>query len=342
MTETTTRDATQNGWRLRLEEHIRGFAWSPDGRRAVVALADGMLTVVNLVDGTVERVFEAHRHGVQAVAWSPFPALIISGGEDGCVRWWRALTGELIGERQGGAPWVEHVKCSPDGLLVATAAGKHLRVWNASGEQVFASDAHASSITSVAWRKDSQAVVTTNSGGVQVLEWHAQQPISALPGLAIYLNGAWSPDGKHLAAGAQENSVTYWKLPLGKKKPALHMRGYPGKVRHLAWDRTSRFLATGGGHLVTVWDVSGKGPAGTKPLQLAGHEARLTALTFQSRGDVLASGCQDGRVCIWHPAKTDKGLCAAKLEAEITRLAFSPDDQQLLIATADGQLKLIR
>ena len=342
MTETSITETTQSGWRLRLEEHIRSFAWAPDGTRVAVALADGILAVVSLAEGKLERVFEAHRHGAQAVAWMPFPAVIVTGGEDGNVKWWRALTGELICERPGGAAWVEHVKCSPDGLFVATAAGKHLRVWNASGEQVFASDAHASSITSLAWRNDSHAVVTTNSGGVQVFELRSTQPISTLPGQAIYLNCAWSPDGKHLAAGAQENSVTYWKLPLGKKKPALHMSGYPGKVRPLAWDRTSRLLATGGGELVTVWDVSGKGPRGTKPEQLAGHETKLTALTFQTRGDVLASGCQEGRVCLWHPAQTDKGLCAAKLESEITQLAFSPDGKQLLIATADGQLQLIR
>jgi WD40 repeat protein len=206
---------------------------------------------------------------------------------------------------------------------------------------VFASDAHASSITSLTWRNDSRAVVTTNSGGAQVFELRSTKPVSALPGQAIYLNCAWSPDGKHLAAGAQENSVTYWKLPLAKQKPALHMSGYPSKVRQLAWDRTSRLLATGGGELVTVWDVSGKGPQGTKPRQLAGHETKLTALAFQMRGDVLASGCVEGRVCLWHPAQTDKGLCAAKLESEITQLAFSPDDKQLLIATADGQLQLI-
>ena len=342
MTGTTKQQTTGNGWHLRLEEHIRAFAWSPDGTRVVAALADGTLALVNTVDGALERVFEAHRPGVQAVAWANFPAIIVSGGEDGRVKWWRAFSGELVCEQPGGATWVEHVLGSPDGQLIATGSGRHLRVWNMSGEQVFASDAHASSITSLAWRNDSQAVVTTNSGGVQVFELHSTKPPNALPGQAIYLNCALSRDGKHLAAGAQENSVTYWKLPLARKKPVLHMRGYPGKVRQLAWDRTSRFLATGGGHLVTVWDVSGKGPAGTTPLQLAGHEARLTALTFQANGDILASGCAEGRVCLWHPAQTQKGLCAAKLESEITRVQFSPDNKELLIATADGQLKLIR
>jgi len=297
---------------------------------------------VSIADGSWERVFIAHAQGVQTVAWLPQSSGFVSGGEDGRVKWWDANTGELLYEKPGGSMWVEHLAVSPDEQLLASASGKHLRVWTASGEPVFVSDAHASSITGIAWRKDSQCIATANSSGVQLFELRATNPMRALPGEAIYLTCAWSPDGKHFAAGAQENSVAYWRLPLAKKKPVLNMSGYPGKVRHLAWDRTSRYLATSGGELVTVWDVSGKGPQGTKPQQLAGHERKLTALAFQKRGDILASGCQGGRVCLWHPAETAKGLCAAKLDAEITQLTFNPDEKQLLVATADGQLKLIR
>ena len=44
------------------------------------------------------------------------------------------------------------------------------------------------------------------------------------------------------------------------------MSGYSTKVRELSWHANSRFLATGGGPAVVVWDFSGKGPAGSKPV----------------------------------------------------------------------------
>ena len=54
----------------------------------------------------------------------------------------------------------------------------------------------------------------------------------------------------------------------------------------------------GGGEVPTVWDFSGTGPAGTKPLQLDGHRANVSGLAFQHTGPVLASGGEDGAAIV--------------------------------------------
>jgi WD40 repeat protein len=127
--------------------------------------------------------------------------------------------------------------------------------------------------------------------------------------------------------------VHFWIVKTGED---LQMWGYPTKVRELAWDPTSRYLATGGGVAVTVWDCSGKGPAGTRPLVFEAHEAPLSALAFQGRGPLLASGGQDGLVALWRPGMTRKPLALATNDAEITRLAWAPDDRSLAIGSASG------
>ncbi|HMP41901.1 MAG TPA: WD40 repeat domain-containing protein, partial [Roseiflexaceae bacterium] len=55
---------------------------------------------------------------------------------------------------------------------------------------------------------------------------------------------AVSLDGKYIAAGAQNASVHFWICRDGTD---LEMSGYPRKVRELAWDSSSSYLATGGG-----------------------------------------------------------------------------------------------
>lgn len=120
------------------------------------------------------------------------------------------------------------------------------------------------------------------------------------------------------------------------------MSGYPAKVRQLAWDSSSRWLATGGGEIITVWDVSGRGPAGRKPVQLKGHSEKITALSYQRKGGVLASGCQGGEVRLWSPARSDTGVRGAALGAEVTALVFSPDDTAILAGTAEGRIKTIQ
>ena len=91
--------------------------------------------------------------------------------------------------------------------------------------------------------------------------------ISALPGSTAY---------------------TFWYAESGRE---LHMSGYPSKVRELSWDFTGRFLATGGGDVICVWDCGGsKGPEGTTPKMLEGHGATVSAVAWQRRGFLLASG----------------------------------------------------
>ena len=70
------------------------------------------------------------------------------------------------------------------------------------------------------------------------------------------------PTGRFIATGNQDSTVHLWITETGKD---LHMSGYSTKVRELSWHANSRFLATGGGPAVVVWDFSGKGPAVVNP-----------------------------------------------------------------------------
>ena len=118
------------------------------------------------------------------------------------------------------------------------------------------------------------------------------------------------------------------------------MSGYPTKVRELAWDRTSRYLATGGGPVPCVWDVSGKGPAGTKPLQFEAHEGCVTALAFQHSGPLLASAGADGLVALWQPGRHKRPLARARFGSGITQMAWSPDDRRLGTGTESGGVRV--
>jgi WD40 repeat protein len=89
------------------------------------------------------------------------------------------------------------------------------------------------------------------------------------------------------ATGDEDSTVQFWIV---KSSVDLMMSGYATNVRELSWDATGCYLATGGGTMPCVWDVSGKGPAGTKPMQFDAHQGNVTALAFQPAGPLLASG----------------------------------------------------
>lgn len=127
-----------------------------------------------------------------------------------------------------------------------------------------------------------------------------------------------SPDRKHLACGCQDRSVHVW---IAKSGEDMQMNGYGAKPRELAWDSRSRFLATGGGPDVTVWDFSGKGPQGSRPKVCPGLEGRVTDLAFRPASTVLAGGAQDGEVLLWDLTKPRKPLGGGTLGEEVSRLA---------------------
>lgn len=118
------------------------------------------------------------------------------------------------------------------------------------------------------------------------------------------------------------------------------MSGYPTKVEHLTWHHSSRYMAVGNLGEITVWDFSGRGPQGSRPRQMEGHDRHISALAFQHRGDVLASADADGRLVLWDgTARRARPLDRLDdLGSAVSCLAWSPDDRHLMVATAAGRV----
>jgi len=333
-----------------LQEPVSSLDWSPDGESVVVAGTEGSLAILDSATGRLRRKLAGHK-GVMQAAWSPNGLWIASGGQDGAIKIWHFQSGELFRELAGGAPWVEHVAWSSDASVLASAAGKRLRLWNVAGEMFFEFAAHESTISALQWRADGKGLATTCYGKIRCFRLGAARPYETLAWKSSLISMAWSPTGRFIATGTQENSIQFFRLGAGGDAP-LEMSGYPGKVRHLAWDRTSRFLATNSRDFIIVWNVSGKGPAGTIPLQLASHPSPVTTLAYQQHGDLLASGCDAGVVILWNPsaciwpsrkpAPTDKHLRAVRYSSAINQLRWSPDESALAIGCQDGTVAITR
>lgn len=85
-------------------------------------------------------------------------------------------------------------------------------------------------------------------------------------------------DAVWIAAGCNDNTVRLWRRGTGQE---LQCGGYSSKITGLSWSSSSRYLATSGGNQVTIWDFSGKGPAGSTPICCIGLSAEVTSICFQ-------------------------------------------------------------
>jgi WD40 repeat protein len=331
-------------WSYDAGDHIAGLVWLPDGHTFAVAPAVGGIALLDRAAGDVRRTLTGHAQANCAL--SAAGEFLASGGQDGVARLWNTQTGELAHELRASdtaSDWCEHVRFSPDGKLLATSAGRTLRVWTRDGGLVFENAAHDSTIAALAWRPDSAGVATGCYNGAQLFrsrdgQWEPHS-YEELRWKGSIISLTWSPNGRYVAGGSQEATIQFWKLPY-RPGEELFMSGYATKIRELAWDAASRYLASGGGEIITVWDVSGKGPRGTTPKQLEGHTARITQLAFQHRGPLLASGGADGRVFIWDLAKAQRHRHELIPPSPVAALAWSPDDTALAIGAADGSVSV--
>lgn len=321
-------------WRADIEDHVISLKWSLDGNTLAAAGISGPITLFGASDGRARHRLAGHDFGTTALDLNLEGTLLASSGQDGKVRLWDVASGEQRAELEGGAAWVERVTWSTCGNLLASAAGRTIRVWDEARLLLRDYRESRSTVSDIQWKPCELVLASAAYGGTTLWEPDQADAMRHFAWQGSTLALAWSPDGKYLATGDQDSTVHFWITRTGED---LQMWGYPTKVRELAWDRTSRYLATGGSPTVTVWDCSGKRPQGTKPTELRAHEDLVRSLAYQRGGPLLASGGADGLIVVW----TQKSqVAAAKLDAAVTQVAWSPDGRRLAASSEQGVIEV--
>ena len=331
-------------WLAAVPDHANGVAWSPDGKFVAAAAVSGPITVFDAATGKPAHQFAGHGFGTAAVSWCPTGGVLASVGQDGKVRLWDTASGQEAKVLEAGGSWSEKLAWHPSGRWLATAAGKKARVWTAAGELVRELPPQAGTVMDLGWRPGTDHLTVLAYGAATTFApAQGTDPVKVLAWKGSPLALAWSPDGKILAHGNQDSTVHFWYYDSSHD---LQMWGYKTKIRELAWDFTSRYLATGGGAVVCIWDCQGgpNGPEGTRPLMMEGHEEGVSALAYQARGFLLASAGQDGRLFLWQPTNR-RGPQIGEFKfpvGEASVLAWSPDDKSLAAGSGAGAVAVFR
>jgi WD40 repeat protein len=203
---------------------------------------------------------------------------------------------------------VNSVAVSPDGSLVATAAGEGgvrlydsksgslLRVIGAGDRGVvFSPD--GKTLTAAGFHMDKLSALWDVQSGrrLQSFAGHTEWEVDAT---------AISPDGKLLASTGVDKQILVWEIATGKLRHRL--KDQPYRIAALVFSPDSRTLATGGGDkAVKLWDMA----TGKLSRLLDGQRDWICPLAFSSDGKLLASGsCEWGshRGHDW-PRSPDRG-----------------------------------
>jgi len=317
-------------------------AWSPDGARLAAASVSGQVAVY---DAATERPLylleTAHADGCDALAWRPDGAAFATAGRDGKWRLWQADDGAKLVEHEAGALWPEHAVWSAaggEGPRLAVSAGAKVTLWNGQGEPLGGPLTLPRTVVELAWVLGGRTLAIALSNAIYLRDMSRADEERIFPARDPIMTMAMSPSGKWLLTGTQDCAIHVWNTDSGAE---MHMRGYAAKVRQLAWHRGSRWVATGGGETIAVWDCSGRGPEGRTPTMLEWHSDQVSALHYQPAGDWLASGARDGGVAVWSPTQREQLITGARIPSGVTRAAWSPDGKLLAAGGEAGEVQIL-
>ncbi len=154
-----------------LTDRISAVAALPDG--ATVFLADGtvaergVVRVLNVATGHVERTWPAHDDTIFALALSPDATTLATAGGDKLVKLWHAQTGAELARLEAHGTQAMAAAFSPDGAqLVTGGADRRLEVWDVkTKENTIDLVPKGAPFNAVAWSATGPAIFAADDDG---------------------------------------------------------------------------------------------------------------------------------------------------------------------------------
>jgi WD40 repeat protein len=120
------------------------------------------------------------------------------------------------------------------------------------------------------------------------------------------------------------------------------MRGFPGKIRQLAWSdlKTSTgapILAASSVEGIVVWEKSVDESVGWEARILTNHVDIIQAISFAPQSLILASAGADGWLCLWDENQ-EVSQILTDTEAGFSTLSWHSQGQLLATGSEQGEL----
>ncbi len=144
---------------------------------------------------------------------------------------------------------------------------------------------------------------------------------------------AFSPDGKYLAVGGDDNTIKVWDLQNGKPLTALK---HNGAINSVAFSYDGKYLASGSNDsTIKIWNAQNWIEIRTLPKE----KSAIKTISFNPDGKILASGGYQS-IKLWN-VKTWKEIhCIAAHTSYISSISFSSDGKYLVSGSEDCKVKL--
>lgn len=292
-------DAESGAGVLCLEGYQPGISALSRGRTSAILISGSKTGQVSVWDGdtgSLVRHLHGHASAVTCCAGMPITARVLSAAHDRTVRVWDIATGlELV--TLTSATVVTCVACSPDEtFLFSGAHDGTLCAMTPSLGSLFTAQEGAP-VTSIEYLPAAACVAAAagngvsfrNMDGAQIVRMNVCEEGKQVRGMA------WDPDEMHVMLLTSDSMLRIWN-----RTTAREIWSTKSNADSVALSPSGDIVALTFHATVVLWDVTNN-----TFVELAGHGARVTAVTFSADSSRVISASEDNTIRTWNTRTRD-------------------------------------
>ncbi|CAH9101833.1 unnamed protein product [Cuscuta epithymum] len=295
---------------------------------------------------SLDSIQNAHDDSIWAATWvrpnDGAPPLLITGGLDETVRLWDSDKFTRVRTNTGHCLGVVSVAAHPTRRIAASASiDSFVRVFDVDSNVTIATlEAPPSEVWQLSFNPEGSALAAAGGGSLSIKLWdttnwqhifdlsiprsEVSKPQTAEKSSTkkFVLSVAWSPDGRLIACGSMDGTISVFDVSRAK---FLHfLEGHCMPVRSLVFspslhDSRMLFSASDDGH-VHVYDALGKALI----MPLSGHSSWVLSVDVSPDGGAIATGSSDKSVRLWDLKMRAASQIMTTHSDQVWGVAFGP------------------